>query len=175
VENAIDAHEKVLMSCVIGVPDPYRMQKINAFAVLRPSILPTPSLKEEVFVHCEKLVVKYAMPYDIEFCSKLPKTLVGKVAYTVLEKEELQKQAVAARKALLAREKCLFNKGDSLEMAAGRSFLRRLALALGAGFSGDSAGISARNPAARTFFIFHQNDLTLLVRLPIIEKHELPM
>ena len=94
VENAIDAHEKVLMSCVIGVPDAYRMQKIKAFVVLKPNILPTPVLKEEILAHCGKLVAKYAMPYDIEFRSELPKTLVGKVAYTVLEKEELEKQAI---------------------------------------------------------------------------------
>ena len=96
MENAIVAHEKVLMSCVIGVPDSYRMQKIKAFVVLRPNVLPTPILKEEILAHCSKLVAKYAMPYDIEFRSELPKTLVGKVAYTILEKEELEKQAVNA-------------------------------------------------------------------------------
>ena len=94
IENIIDAHEKVLMSCVIGVPDPYRMQKVKAFVVLRPNVLPTPTLKEEILAHCEKNVAKYAMPYDVEFRSELPKTLVGKVAYTVLEKEELEKQAI---------------------------------------------------------------------------------
>ncbi|MEN6339455.1 MAG: AMP-binding protein [Clostridiaceae bacterium] len=94
VENAIDAHEKVLMSCVIGVPDSYRIQKVKAFVVLRPNVLPTPALKEEILEHCRRNVAKYAMPYDIEFRSELPKTLVGKVAYTVLEKEELEKQAV---------------------------------------------------------------------------------
>lgn len=94
IENIIDAHEKVLMSCVIGVPDPYRMQKVKAFVVLRPNVLPTPALKEDILAHCEKNVAKYAMPYDVEFRSELPKTLVGKVAYTVLEKEELEKQAI---------------------------------------------------------------------------------
>jgi long-chain acyl-CoA synthetase len=96
VENAIDAHEKVLMSCVIGVPDSYKIQKIKAFVVLRPNVLPTPILKTEILAHCEKLVAKYAMPYDIEFRSELPKTLVGKVAYTVLEKEEQEKQVASA-------------------------------------------------------------------------------
>jgi len=33
------------------------------------------------------------MPYDIEFRGQLPKTLVGKVAYRVLEEEELGKLA----------------------------------------------------------------------------------
>ena len=91
IENVIDAHEKVLMSCVIGVPDSYKVQKVKAFVVPAVNILPTPALREEILAHCERHITKYAMPYDIEFRTELPKTLVGKVAYTVLENEELQK------------------------------------------------------------------------------------
>ncbi len=93
IENVIDGHDKVQMSCVIGVPDSYKMQKVKAFVVLMPNVLPTPALKEELMEHCRRHIAKYAMPYDIEFRSELPKTLVGKVAYTVLEKEELAKMA----------------------------------------------------------------------------------
>ena len=35
LENILDAHEKVQMSCIIGVPDPYKMQKVKAFVMLR--------------------------------------------------------------------------------------------------------------------------------------------
>ena len=35
------------------------------------------------------------MPYDIEFRPELPKTLVGKVAYRILEEEELKKSVQA--------------------------------------------------------------------------------
>jgi len=35
------------------------------------------------------------MPYDIEFREDMPKTLVGKVAYRVLEEEELAKSKAA--------------------------------------------------------------------------------
>ena len=42
--------------------------------------------------YCKKNIAKYAMPRDIEFRDQLPKTLVGKVAYRVLEEEELKKQ-----------------------------------------------------------------------------------
>ncbi len=94
IENVIDGHDQVLMSCVIGVPDSYKMQKVKAFVVLKPNILPTPVLKDEILDLCRKNVAKYAMPYDVEFRTELPKTLVGKVAYTVLEKEELEKQAI---------------------------------------------------------------------------------
>jgi long-chain acyl-CoA synthetase len=36
-------------------------------------------------------LIKWSCPRSIEFRSELPKTLVGKVAYNVLEKEELAK------------------------------------------------------------------------------------
>jgi long-chain acyl-CoA synthetase len=37
------------------------------------------------------------MPYDIAFKDDMPKTLVGKVAYRVLEEEELKKIEEEAR------------------------------------------------------------------------------
>jgi long-chain acyl-CoA synthetase len=40
-------------------------------------------------------VAKYAMPCDIVFKDEMPKTLVGKVAYRVLEEEELAKLQAA--------------------------------------------------------------------------------
>ena len=46
--------------------------------------------------YLKKNVAKYAMPYDIEFRAELPKTLVGKVAYRVLEDEEKARIAAQA-------------------------------------------------------------------------------
>ena len=93
VENVIDAHEAVLMSTVIGIKDDYKMQRVKAFVVLRPGYEPSEELKNDLKEHLKKHVAKYAMPSEIEFRDALPKTLVGKVAYTVLEKEEAEKQA----------------------------------------------------------------------------------
>lgn len=93
LENILDAHEKVQMSCIIGVPDPYKMQKVKAFVMLKPGYAPSQETKDELLAYCRKYIAKYAMPYDIEFRSELPKTLVGKVAYRVLEEEELKKNA----------------------------------------------------------------------------------
>ena len=92
LENIIDGHPKVLLSCVIGVKDPYKIQKVKAFVVLRPGIEPTQEVKEELLAYCREHIAKYAMPYDIEFRPELPKTLVGKVAYRVLEEEEQAKE-----------------------------------------------------------------------------------
>ena len=91
LENILDAHEKVQMSCVIGVPDPYKMQKVKAFVKLVPGIPASDDTKAELLAYCRRHIAKYAMPYDIEFRDELPKTLVGKVAYRVLEEEELAK------------------------------------------------------------------------------------
>lgn len=92
IENILDAHPKVQMSCVIGVKDPYKMQKVKAFIVLRDGIKPSEDIRQELHEYCKKNVAKYALPYQIEFREELPKTLVGKVAYTVLEKEAEEKQ-----------------------------------------------------------------------------------
>ena len=95
LENVIDGHEKVLLSCVIGVKDPYKIQKVKAFVVLKPDYEPSDAIREEILGYCRGHIAKYAMPYDIEFRAELPKTLVGKVAYRVLEEEENERQAAA--------------------------------------------------------------------------------
>ena len=87
LENVIDGHEKVLLSCVIGVKDPYRVQRVKAFVVPMPGVEPTEELKQEILDYCKDHIAKYAMPREIEFRTELPKTLVGKVAYRVLEEE----------------------------------------------------------------------------------------
>ena len=87
IENIIDSHPDVLMSRVIGVPDPYKVQKVKAYIALKPGVRPTDEIKDEIRRHCEKNVAKYAMPYDFEYRDSLPQTLVGKIAYTVLEEE----------------------------------------------------------------------------------------
>ena len=91
LENILDAHKKVQMSCIIGVPDTYKMQKVKAFVKLAPDVPKSEETLNELKAYCKKNIAKYAMPYDIEFRDELPKTLVGKVAYRVLEEEELNK------------------------------------------------------------------------------------
>lgn len=91
IENILDAHEAVQMSCVIGVKDPYRIQSVKAFVKLAEGVEPSEKVKQELLNHCKKHVAKYAMPRDIEFREEMPKTLVGKVAYRVLEEEEMKK------------------------------------------------------------------------------------
>jgi long-chain acyl-CoA synthetase len=87
LENIIDGHEKVLLSCVIGISDAYRGQKITAYVVPMPGIAPSEALKQELLSYCAQHIAKYALPREMEFRTELPKTPVGKVAYRVLEEE----------------------------------------------------------------------------------------
>ena len=94
LENIIEAHENVLISCVIGVPDDYKIQRIKAFIVLRDGKEPTDEIRESILEHCRRNIAKYAMPREFEYRKDLPRTLVGKVAYIELEREEHEKGKV---------------------------------------------------------------------------------
>ena len=88
IENIIDSHPKVLMSCVIGIDHPYKIQVAKAFIVLRNGYTESEELLKEIKEHCEKNLARYSWPSEYEFRTELPKTLVGKIAYSKLEEEE---------------------------------------------------------------------------------------
>lgn len=92
LENILDAHEAVQMSCVIGIPDAYKMQAVKAFVTLKPGVNADDTTKEQIMQYCRRHMAKYAVPKELVFRAELPKTLVGKVAYRVLEEEEEAKQ-----------------------------------------------------------------------------------
>ena len=85
VENVLEGHPAVQRSCVIGVPDPLKMQVVKAFIVLKDGYTGDDAMKEELLAHCRKHIARYALPKEIEFRDSLPTTLVGKVAYTQLQ------------------------------------------------------------------------------------------
>lgn len=92
LENVIEGHPAVQRSCVIGVKDPLKMQRVKAFVVLKENCPADEDMRQSIMKHCKEHIAKYALPSEIEFRDSLPTTLVGKVAYTVLEKEEAEKE-----------------------------------------------------------------------------------
>lgn len=87
IENVIDGVDEVAYSCVIGVKDPRRMQRVRAYVVPHDGVKPDDQLKEKIMEALAPHVAKYALPKEIIFRDELPKTLVGKVAYRKLEEE----------------------------------------------------------------------------------------
>ena len=91
IENIIDSHPDVSMSCVIGIPHPYKVEVAKAFIVLKNKDKATEETLESIKALCEKNIARYSWPYEYEFREELPKTLIGKVAYNVLIHEEEMK------------------------------------------------------------------------------------
>ncbi len=92
IENVINSHPDVLTSTVIGIDHPYKNQVAKAFVVLKEGVKANGKIEKEIKKICEQNVSKYALPYEYEFRSNLPKTSVGKVAFTKLEEEERSKK-----------------------------------------------------------------------------------
>lgn len=60
IENILDGFESVQMSCVIGVPDPYKVQKVKAFVMLKSGYEPSEETKQSILAYCKKNIAKYA-------------------------------------------------------------------------------------------------------------------
>lgn len=92
IESVINTHPDVLSCTVIGIPHPHKVQVAKAFIVLKPDVVYTKDVEKSIRAHCEKNLARYALPYEYEFRDDLPKTLVGKIAYRELEKENDEKK-----------------------------------------------------------------------------------
>ena len=92
IENVIDSHPDVRMSCVIGIPHPYKVTVAKAFIVLKDGVEESEELLQSIKELVEKNLARFSWPYEYEFRNELPKTLVGKVAYNVLIHEEEMKR-----------------------------------------------------------------------------------
>ncbi len=97
IENILDKHEAVDCSCVIGVKDPYKMQRVRAYIALRNGFEANDETKEKILAYCKEYLDVFEIPKEIMFKDELPKTLVGKVAYHTLEEEAAAEEEVMAK------------------------------------------------------------------------------
>ena len=93
VEDVISAVPGVRMACVIGIPHPYKMQVAKAFVVLAEGAADQETMRQRITSHCEKMMLQYAVPREIEFCDDLPRTKVGKIDFVALERMEMARHA----------------------------------------------------------------------------------
>lgn len=87
VEDQLYKHPEVAEACVVGVPDERQVERVKAFVALKNKSLASKAMEEELIEHCQKDLIKWSCPREIEFRDELPKTLVGKIAYRELEEE----------------------------------------------------------------------------------------
>ena len=91
VENVLMEHPAILNCGVIGIPHPYKVQVPKAFIVLNSGYKADNDLKKDIKEYCEKNLAFYMIPKEFVFRESLPKTMIGKVNYRELEKEENNK------------------------------------------------------------------------------------
>lgn len=93
IEDAVTALPGVRMACAIGVPHPYKMQVVKLFVVLEADAPAEEIMRSNILDFCEKNMLQYSIPKEIEFCPDLPRTKVGKIDFVSLERIELEKRA----------------------------------------------------------------------------------
>ncbi len=93
IEDLVTTLEGVRLACAIGVPHPYKMQVVKLFVVPEDSQADTDKLRVDILEFCEKNLIPYAVPREIEFRQDLPKTKVGKIDFVSLELIEMERQA----------------------------------------------------------------------------------
>ena len=91
VEDALNKHPAVRLSCVIGVPHESRGEEPKAYIMLKEGYSGTEELKKEIINNCKNELMPYSRPRSIEFIDEMPMTNVGKVAFRELEKMEQSK------------------------------------------------------------------------------------
>ena len=97
VEDVLYSHPDVLEACVIGVPDEKQVQIVKAFVVLKDINKESPNLAEDIIKFCQENLLKWSCPREIEFSKQLPKTLVGKINFKLLEEQEKEKLKAAGK------------------------------------------------------------------------------
>ena len=88
IEDVLNKHPAVRLSCVIGVPHPTKVQVPKGFVTLNEGWQASSELEKELIELCRKELMPHSCPRCIEFRDRLPLTLVGKVAYRSLEEQE---------------------------------------------------------------------------------------
>jgi acetyl-CoA synthetase len=89
VESALVDHPAVAEAAVIGKPHEIKGESIKAFVILKKGVEPSDKLKEEIKQHVRQVLGAIAVPDEIEFVEKLPKTRSGKIMRRVLKAQEL--------------------------------------------------------------------------------------
>ncbi len=89
VESALVSHPAVAEAAVIGKPHEVKGESIKAFVVLKKGVEPSEKLVEELKLHVRNVLGPIAVPDEIEFREKLPKTRSGKIMRRILKAEEL--------------------------------------------------------------------------------------
>jgi long-chain acyl-CoA synthetase len=76
VEEILYQHPAVKEAAVVGIPDPYWVERVHAVIVLKEGMSVT---SEEIIDFCKNRIARYKAPKSVEFVESMPKTPSGKI------------------------------------------------------------------------------------------------
>ena len=88
VEGALVSHPAVAEAAVIGRPDKIKGENIKAFVILRVGHTASPELEAKLKDHVRHVLGSIAVPAEVAFPDKLPKTRSGKIIRRLLKAQE---------------------------------------------------------------------------------------
>ena len=88
IDEVLYQHPKVKEGISVGVPDPYKGERIKVFVVLKEGEKAT---EEEFIRYFRERLTPYKVPSEVEFRTNLPKSAIGKILRRALREEELRK------------------------------------------------------------------------------------
>ena len=93
IEDCLMKHPAVGMAAVIGSPDEVRTEIVKAFIVLKPGVIPSGDLEEEIKSFVKVRLAAHEYPREIEFVTELPLTATGKIMRKELRKMEIERKS----------------------------------------------------------------------------------
>ena len=90
IEHLIETVAGVESACAISIPDPRLDSAIKVFVVAK--YFDEEDMRHRIMDTCQKYLIRWAVPKEIEFRKELPRTLLGKIDFKTLQKEEDEKR-----------------------------------------------------------------------------------
>jgi acyl-CoA synthetase (AMP-forming)/AMP-acid ligase II len=84
IEEILYGHPAVQEAAVIGIPDPYWVEKVHAIIALKEG---KSANEKELIDFCKERLARFKAPKSVEFTESLPKNPAGKILKKLLREK----------------------------------------------------------------------------------------
>ena len=92
IESLVETVPGVSQVCAIRIPDPKLGSAIKLFVVAK--FFDEEGMRHSIIETCQKYLIRWAVPKEVEFREELPLTLLGKIDFKTLQEEENKKRGI---------------------------------------------------------------------------------
>lgn len=92
IEQLVESVPGVEAVCAIRIPDPKLVNAVKLFVVAK--YYDEQGMRQAIMEKCQKYLIRWSVPKEIEFVDELPYTLLGKVDFVKMQKQEDAKRGI---------------------------------------------------------------------------------